>query len=578
MGGCKGVLLSIGFVLCSFMVLGQEEVDSLLNKSYDELFIELNKSNNLTLKDRYARAIIKKAKKEENNELLIAGYHTQAIIHNDKTMLFYCDSIIALSVSNYNEMYPIEAYQLKGDYFFNKKNYNKALDNYLEVSSLAEKTNNEKYILKSKYDLGNLKRRIDEKEEALILFKEYLSYSNKNPSLLDTLTYLNIISEVAHVYNDFKSTDSSSYYNKQGIKEAERLKKDSYVKHFSLNEGVSHYLKGNYKLAIDSLKRNIPYFESNNISTNLPYAYYYYGKSHSKLSQIEKAVIYYKKVDSLFKLDNAVYSISRDNYNQLISYYKQKRDLENQLYYINTLIKVDSLLDIENLYLNKTIYKEYDIPQLESEKEMIQQQMDENDLLFKKVILAFTILLAVSLTVLFFQYYKKTVYKKKFDKIMNALEDQKLLENTDKEKGIDNDENNTDLSSSKDIKELDISPEIISTILKGLQQFEKQKKYLSHHLTLNRLAKELETNSNYLSKVVNHYKKLSFSNYLNLLRVNYFIDLAKRDPNIRKFTIKAIASEVGFSNSESFSKAFYKHKGIKPSYLIRELEKIEVKD
>jgi YesN/AraC family two-component response regulator len=72
--------------------------------------------------------------------------------------------------------------------------------------------------------------------------------------------------------------------------------------------------------------------------------------------------------------------------------------------------------------------------------------------------------------------------------------------------------------------------------------------------------------------VINHYKKLSFSNYLNLLRVNYFIDLAKRDPNIRKFTIKAIANDVGFSNSESFSKAFYKHKGIKPSYFLKELE------
>ena len=119
---------------------------------------------------------------------------------------------------------------------------------------------------------------------------------------------------------------------------------------------------------------------------------------------------------------------------------------------------------------------------------------------------------------------------------------------------------------------VEISQEIINGILLGLQQFENQQKYLSLNLSLNSLAKELETNSNYLSKVINHYKKLSFSNYLNLLRVNYFIDLAKREPNIRKFTIKAIANEVGFSNSESFSKAFYKHKGIKPSYFLKELE------
>jgi YesN/AraC family two-component response regulator len=210
---------------------------------------------------------------------------------------------------------------------------------------------------------------------------------------------------------------------------------------------------------------------------------------------------------------------------------------------------------------------------LESEKEMILQEMSENYSLFRKIIGVSIILLAISLLILFFQYYKKTVYKKKFDKIMNAVEEQKLLGNTDKEIGIENDEKNTELSNSKDLRELDISPEIISAILKGLQQFEKQKKYLSHDIILNTLAKELETNNNYLSKVVNHYKKLSFSNYLNLLRINYFIDLAKRDPNIRKFTIKAIANEVGFSNSESFSKAFTKHKRIKPSYFLKELEK-----
>ena len=35
----------------------------------------------------------------------------------------------------------------------------------------------------------------------------------------------------------------------------------------------------------------------------------------------------------------------------------------------------------------------------------------------------------------------------------------------------------------------------------------------------------------------------------------------------------AIAQEVGFNNSESFSKAFYKKTGIYPSYFIKQLEK-----
>ena len=39
--------------------------------------------------------------------------------------------------------------------------------------------------------------------------------------------------------------------------------------------------------------------------------------------------------------------------------------------------------------------------------------------------------------------------------------------------------------------------------------------------------------------------------------------------------VQAIAKESGFNNTESFSKAFYKKTGIKPSYFIRELNKKE---
>lgn len=122
MGSCNKVVLSVLFLFCSMFMLGQKDVDSLLNKSYDELFTELNQADGLTLKDRYARAVIKKAKNENNRDLLIGGYHTQAIIHNDETMLLYCDSIIALTMDSPNKMMPAEAFQLKGDHYYNNKN------------------------------------------------------------------------------------------------------------------------------------------------------------------------------------------------------------------------------------------------------------------------------------------------------------------------------------------------------------------------------------------------------------------------------------------------------------------------
>jgi AraC-like DNA-binding protein len=75
--------------------------------------------------------------------------------------------------------------------------------------------------------------------------------------------------------------------------------------------------------------------------------------------------------------------------------------------------------------------------------------------------------------------------------------------------------------------------------------------------------------------VINHYKNKSFINYLNELRITYAIKELKENTMIRKFTIKAIANEVGYNSGETFSNAFYKQVGIKPSFFIKELGKIK---
>jgi AraC-like DNA-binding protein len=75
-----------------------------------------------------------------------------------------------------------------------------------------------------------------------------------------------------------------------------------------------------------------------------------------------------------------------------------------------------------------------------------------------------------------------------------------------------------------------------------------------------------------LSKTINHYKGKNFTQYLNDLRITYIINKLKVDKKIRKYTIKAIAEEVGFSNSESFAKAFFNKTGLQPSYFIKKIE------
>jgi YesN/AraC family two-component response regulator len=153
------------------------------------------------------------------------------------------------------------------------------------------------------------------------------------------------------------------------------------------------------------------------------------------------------------------------------------------------------------------------------------------------------------------QARRRKHYKERFQELMNSPSQ------------IDNVEKKT-----RTKKEQHISKTVLESICNQLELFEKNQDYLSTEVTLSSLAKAFETNSKYLSQVINQQKEQSFNNYINSLRINYTVEKLKTDLVFRKYSIKAIANDVGFNTTESFSKAFFKNTGIRPSFFIKELE------
>lgn len=91
-----------------------------------------------------------------------------------------------------------------------------------------------------------------------------------------------------------------------------------------------------------------------------------------------------------------------------------------------------------------------------------------------------------------------------------------------------------------------------------------QKLYLDSSITLGELARKLNTNTTYLSKVINDVTGENYSNYLNNLRIKDACNLLSDAAN-RHLTIEAIAQKVGFNSKSSFNIAFKKHTASTPS-------------
>jgi len=132
-------------------------------------------------------------------------------------------------------------------------------------------------------------------------------------------------------------------------------------------------------------------------------------------------------------------------------------------------------------------------------------------------------------------------------------------------------ENGSSSGGGSKVKPIGISKEIVEAVLLKLNAFEQNKGFLSTKVSLSSLSKSLETNSSYLSKIINHTQGKTFKNYLNDLRVQYAHETLKIDPQQRKYTIEAIAFDFGFKSAENFSKKFKAAYGLYPSKFMRGL-------
>lgn len=91
-----------------------------------------------------------------------------------------------------------------------------------------------------------------------------------------------------------------------------------------------------------------------------------------------------------------------------------------------------------------------------------------------------------------------------------------------------------------------------------------QKKYKDPNYSARDLAKELQTNTRYLSAVINSRFGMNYSCLVNEYRIKDALHLLV-DKRYVERNIEEISAMVGFANRQSFYAAFYKNMGETPN-------------
>ncbi len=119
-----------------------------------------------------------------------------------------------------------------------------------------------------------------------------------------------------------------------------------------------------------------------------------------------------------------------------------------------------------------------------------------------------------------------------------------------------------------------LRPELIDDLYeKILHKFVVEKKYRDPSYSARQLATDLETNTRYISAVINLRFQQNYSTLVNEYRIREALYMLI-DHRYQDKTVEEIANEVGFANRQSFYAAFYRIKGITPKeYRKQQLEK-----
>ncbi|RXM48055.1 helix-turn-helix domain-containing protein [Flavobacterium sp. YO12] len=558
------LLFLLFFYLASAQKNNWKIPDSLKKKKYEYLdnrFYDLKRDS--TSAAVYAYTYLHKAQNEKNWKEIISGYQNLVLISPPKQRIMYADSMIYTAKKTNDNKLIGGAFLSKGTVYYGMKKQQEALDNYLTAHNYISRTKDQYLIHKVKYCIALTKFYIGFYEEAASLMKQCADYYKGQ----QFRPYLNSLHMLGLCHNKLGDYGRCSEINRFGISESQRLGIEEMIPYFRHSEGINEYFKKNYGASIKNIEYSLDAIKENNDFGNEAVGYFYIGKNYWSLGQKEKAFDYFALVDRIFIEKNYLRPDLRQAFELMISYSKSTKNLDKQAYYIDQLLKADTLLTENSRYIVGKIHKQYDTTELLSEKEKIaaENSIIRQKLVWKKkyerIFTVSIILMSISIIALIYRHYRiRSIYKKNYQLLIRKIDAKK---NSPKVK--------TDAVPLKNI-----SSETASLLLKQLENFENKKRFLEKDWKLGSLAADFNTNAKYLANILEHYRQKGINEYINGLRIDYIIPLLQTESRLKYYTYAALAQEAGFSTTERFTKAFLAKTGIAPSYFIGQLKKEEL--
>jgi AraC-like DNA-binding protein len=403
--------------------------------------------------------------------------------------------------------------------------YTKAKDYFDKAAEIAVLTHNFDAQICILSKIGSMYLEMEDYAKAKDFFERALEISTKRKS--EVLMYSNAI-QLARLYRQTKDFCRALDYLKVADTFGASPVPFNLKLAYTLEKGKIFFEQGNYGEAVACFKQ---YYDSCLAINAIPYLY-------------ELSYQIYRAQDSM------------GNYQDAILSYKQCRRFNDTLRAMDDKI----LLNVTELNL--------DIDRVESEMDILEKNMILKNIEVKrKRIIAvssatgFTVMIIFTILIFLIHRRKRNAYDQLMEKNLAIIKEHSKQLST---KNKITESNSLDTQKSNDLL----------TRLNKL--VDDQKIFLDPNISLKKLANKLNTNSTYLSRLINHNYQTNFTGFINEYRIKEAQKLMTEKTG-QYLSIEGIAMKVGFRSKSVFNPAFKKHTGVTPSYYMNYIREVKTK-
>ena len=458
---------------------------------------------------------------------------TMMVLHKDIGRAYYLRGQYAIALEHYlkgmeiSKKYGFEGAQLgwlyryAGSVFKRQGVYKQALHYYKQAKNIFNEVDDSYGLTSAYHNIGVIYGNIGDTVQQMEYYEKALKLATDN-QYLDRVILTS--GYIGRVYLDKGDYNLSLVYFHKAYEIALKMDDPSAIPGCLINFGSVYLMLSEFSKALD-----------------------YFNKAHTAILNTQK----YQQIRllRLYQWYSKLYS-KLGNYKEAYRYSLLQEAMHDSIWNASIVTQINELEAIQ--VLRK---REHKITQLNFEKKLANERLkyQRNWLIFMGVgiVVALVFVILIGLQKRALKQANQILVKKNME----------VVESEQKNTFLKKEKPNSADSLLSDSKKEALFSQIIHAM-------EVEKIYCQEDTTLVSFAQLLDTNTTYVSHIINEQLSRNFTTFIN----EYRIKEARRilaDSTNHRFTIEAIAQKVGFKSKSAFNNAFKKYTGITPSFYMK---------